>query len=110
VRRTDFSYSNTGIRFVTKRIASGAARYKLGIADAKHPLTLAGIDMARDFGHAEDYVRGMWLMLQQDEPRDLVLATGVKTTVREFVEMAFARVGVVIRSVSPKLPNGYFYS
>ncbi|KAL2842511.1 GDP-mannose 4,6-dehydratase [Aspergillus pseudodeflectus] len=85
------------IRFVTKRIASGAARYKLGIADAKHPLTLAGIDMARDFGHAEDYVRGMWLMLQQDEPRDLVLATGVKTTVRDFVEMAFARVGVVIR-------------
>jgi len=84
-----------GIGFVTKRIARAVAKYKLGIAEK--PLTLAGLDMARDWGHAADYVHGMWLMLQQDEPRDFVLATGTKTTVREFVEAAFQRVNITVR-------------
>lgn len=86
-----------GIGFVTKRIARAVAKYKLGIAE--NPLTLAGLDMARDWGHAADYVYGMWLMLQQDEPRDFVLATGTKTTVREFVEAAFQRVDITVRYV-----------
>jgi len=84
-----------GIGFVTKRIARAVAKYKLGIAEK--PLTLAGLDMARDWGHAADYVHGMWLMLQQDEPRDFVLATGTKTTVREFVEAAFQRINITVR-------------
>ncbi|KAF2758232.1 NAD(P)-binding protein [Pseudovirgaria hyperparasitica] len=84
-----------GSRFVTKRIAREAARYAQG--NAEFPLTLAGVHMSRDWGHARDYVRGIWLMLQQDTPEDLVLATGEGTTVKQFVEAAYDHVGVALR-------------
>ena len=71
------------------------AKYALGIADK--PLTLAGVEMSRDWGHAKDYVLGIWLMLQQVEARDIVLATGTRTSVQEFVEVAFKQVNVPIR-------------
>ena len=71
--------------------------------------------MARDWGHAADYVYGMWLMLQQDEPRDFVLATGTKTTVREFVKADFQRVDIAVRYVRctlefrPEISSYRFY-
>jgi GDPmannose 4,6-dehydratase len=74
------------------RIARGVAAKALRRTDM--PLTLAGVDMARDWGHSRDYVRGMWMMLQQGEPHDMVLATGRLHTVKQFVEMAFAHIGV----------------
>ena len=58
---------------------------------------MGNLDAKRDWGHAKDYVEGMWLMLQQDEPEDYVLATGVTTPVRDFVKMAFAEIGVELR-------------
>jgi GDPmannose 4,6-dehydratase len=67
------------------------ARIKLGLADE---LLLGNLDAKRDWGFAGDYVRAMWLMLQQDEPEDYVIATGVEHSVRECVELAFAHVGL----------------
>ncbi|KAH6995871.1 GDP-mannose 4,6 dehydratase [Ilyonectria sp. MPI-CAGE-AT-0026] len=84
-----------GSGFVTMRIARGVAAHVLAIADK--PLTLAGVNMARDWGHARDYVQGIWLMLQQEQPRDMVLATGKQHTVQEFVEAAFRHVGIRLR-------------
>ena len=83
-----------GETFVTRKITRAAAAIHLGMQDK---LYLGNLDAQRDWGHARDYVRGMWLMLQQDEPDDYVLATGVTTTVRQFVEWAFAEVGIAIR-------------
>ena len=60
-------------------------------------LFLGNLDAKRDWGHAQDYVEGMWLMMQQDEPEDYVLATGTTTAVREFVEMSFKEIGVELR-------------
>ena len=80
-----------GIEFVTRRITDGVARIKLGLADE---LTLGNLDAMRDWGHARDYVRAMWLMLQQDMPDDYVVATGRTASVREFCEMAFAHAGL----------------
>jgi GDPmannose 4,6-dehydratase len=80
-----------GIEFVTRKITDGAARIKLGLADT---LTLGNLDARRDWGHARDYVRAMWLMLQQPEAGDDVVATGRTTSVREFCRMAFAHVGL----------------
>lgn len=80
-----------GIEFVTRKITDGVARIKLGLADT---LELGNLDAKRDWGHAADYVRAMWLMLQQDEPDDYVIATGRTTTVREFAQLAFAHVGL----------------
>jgi GDPmannose 4,6-dehydratase len=80
-----------GIEFVTRRITDGVARIKLGLADE---LTLGNLDAMRDWGHARDYVRAMWLMLQQDTPDDYVVATGRTASVREFCEMAFAHAGL----------------
>jgi len=80
-----------GYEFVTRKITSTAARIKLGLADE---LRLGNLDAQRDWGHAKDYVRAMYLMLQQAEPDDYVVATGETHTVREFCERAFAEVGL----------------
>lgn len=80
-----------GLEFVTRKITDGVARIKLGLADE---LRLGNLDARRDWGHAEDYVKAMWLMLQMDKPDDYVIATGETHTVREFVELAFDRVGL----------------
>lgn len=78
-----------GIEFVTRKISDGVARIKLGLAKE---LRLGNLDAKRDWGFAGDYVKAMWLMLQQDEPDDFVIATGETHSVREFVELAFAFV------------------
>ena len=83
-----------GETFVTRKITRAVAAIKLGLQEK---LYLGNIDSQRDWGHARDYVEGMWLMLQQDKPDDFVLATGEMHTVREFVEKSFEFVGVKIR-------------
>jgi GDPmannose 4,6-dehydratase len=80
-----------GETFVTRKITRAAARISLGLQDK---LYLGNLDAKRDWGHAKDYVQGMWLMLQQDEPRDYVLATGKMISVREFCQHAFAAAGI----------------
>lgn len=75
-----------GIEFVTRKITDGVARIKLGHAQK---LTLGNLDAKRDWGHAKDYVKAMWLMLQQDVPDDYVVATGRTTSVRDFCRIAF---------------------
>jgi GDPmannose 4,6-dehydratase len=80
-----------GLEFVTRKVSDGVARIKLGLADH---LGLGTLDACRDWGFAGDYVRAMWLMLQQDRPDDYVVATGVAHSVRELVEIAFGRVGL----------------
>ena len=80
-----------GIEFVTRKITDGVARIKLGL---QKTLSLGNLDAKRDWGHARDYVKAMWLMLQQDTPDDYVVATGRTTTVREFCNLAFAHVGL----------------
>ncbi|MEE8578263.1 MAG: GDP-mannose 4,6-dehydratase [candidate division Zixibacteria bacterium] len=75
-----------GLEFVTRKITDGAARIKLGLAEK---LALGNLDAKRDWGFAGDYVRAMWLMLQQDEPDDYVIATGKTHSVEEFVGLAF---------------------
>ncbi|MGK9053100.1 GDP-mannose 4,6-dehydratase [Neorhizobium sp. CSC1952] len=82
-----------GETFVTRKITRAAAAIHLGLQER---LYLGNLDAKRDWGHAREYVRGMWLMLQQDEPDDYVLATGETHTVRSFVEKAFAKVGMPI--------------
>jgi GDPmannose 4,6-dehydratase len=76
-----------GIEFVTRKITDAVARIKLGLAKE---LPLGNLDAQRDWGHARDYVRAMWLMLQQDSPDDYVVATGRTTTIREFCRLAFS--------------------
>ena len=76
-----------GETFVTRKITRAVAKISLGLQDK---LFMGNIDSERDWGHAKDYVEGMWRMLQQDEPDDFVLATGIKITVREFINMSFA--------------------
>ncbi len=83
-----------GFEFVTRKITSHAARIKLGLAKE---LRLGNLDAKRDWGHARDYVRAMWLMLQQDEPDDFVISTGEQHTVSEFAEAAFAHLGLDYR-------------
>ena len=80
-----------GETFVTRKITRAAARIKLGLQDR---LFLGNLDAQRDWGHARDFVEGMWMMLQQDEPEDFVLATGQTHTVRSFCEKAFAAAGI----------------
>lgn len=80
-----------GYEFVTRKITSHVAAIKMGKADH---LQLGNLEAKRDWGHAEDYVRAMWLMLQQEEPDDYVISTGKTHTVREFCERAFAHVGL----------------
>jgi GDPmannose 4,6-dehydratase len=80
---------------VTRKISSSAAKIKLGI---ERELRLGNIEAKRDWGHAQDYVRAMWLMLQQDQPDDYVIATGQTRTVKEFVEAAFDYVDLDYRN------------
>jgi GDPmannose 4,6-dehydratase len=77
-----------GLEFVTRKVTDGVARIKLGLAAQ---LPMGNLEAHRDWGFAGDYVRAMWLMLQQDEPDDFVIATGIAHSVRELVEIAFAR-------------------
>lgn len=80
-----------GLEFVTRKITDGVARIKLGLASE---LRLGNLDAKRDWGFAGDYVRAMWLMLQQDEPRDFVIGTGETHSVEEFCRVAFEYVGL----------------
>jgi GDPmannose 4,6-dehydratase len=80
-----------GIEFVTRKVTDAAARIKLGLA---RTVELGNIDARRDWGHARDYVRAMWLMLQQPRGDDFVIATGRAASVREFCDLAFAAVGL----------------
>jgi GDPmannose 4,6-dehydratase len=80
-----------GIEFVTRKITDGVARIKLGLQEK---LTLGNLHAKRDWGHSRDYVRAMWLMLQQVEPDDYVVATGRTTSVLDFCRLAFAHVGL----------------
>ena len=82
-----------GETFVTRKITRAVAAIEMGLQDTLH---LGNIDAKRDWGHARDYVEGQWLILQQDEPDDFVLATGETHSVREFVELAFEHVGRTI--------------
>jgi GDPmannose 4,6-dehydratase len=83
-----------GLEFVTRKITHEAAKIKLGLAKELH---LGNLDAQRDWGFAGDYVRAMWLMLQQEQADDYVVATGAAHTVREFCELAFARLGMDYR-------------
>lgn len=83
-----------GETFVTRKITRAVAAIKLGRQDK---IYLGNLDAKRDWGHAREYVRGMWMMMQQDEPDDYVLATGETTPVRTFVEWAFLEVGITLR-------------
>jgi GDPmannose 4,6-dehydratase len=80
-----------GETFVTRKITRAVAKIALGLQDKFY---LGNLDAQRDWGHAKDYVRMMWMILQADQPEDWVIATGITTTVRDFVKMAFAEVGV----------------
>lgn len=82
-----------GIEFVTRKITNAAAKISLGLQDC---VELGNLDAKRDWGHSRDYVRAMWLMLQQDAPDDYVIATNETRTVREFAETAFSYVGIDI--------------
>lgn len=80
-----------GVEFVTRKVTDGVARIKLGL---QSELRMGNLDSLRDWGFAGDYVKAMWLMLQQDEPDDYVIATGQMHTVRELLEVAFSYVGL----------------
>ena len=82
-----------GLEFVTRKITDAVARIKLGVQDH---VELGSLDAKRDWGHAKDYVRAMWLLLQQETPDDYVIATNETRTVREFVETAFNHVGISV--------------
>ncbi len=93
-----------GLEFVTRKITYGVARIKLGLAKE---LRLGNLEARRDWGFAGDYVEGMWLMLQQDEPGDYVLGTGVTHSVRDFCEAAFGYVGLDYRDYVVQDPRFY---
>jgi GDPmannose 4,6-dehydratase len=82
-----------GETFVTRKITYAASKIAMGLQDC---LYLGNLSAERDWGHAKDYIEAMWLMLQQDKPEDFVIATGVTTTVREFVKMSFNELGIEI--------------
>ncbi|MFM9987020.1 GDP-mannose 4,6-dehydratase [Flavobacterium sp.] len=85
-----------GETFVTRKITRGISQMALGMQDT---LYMGNIDSQRDWGHAKDYVEAMWLVLQQDEPEDFVISTGITTKVREFIRMAFEEVGVQLEFI-----------
>ena len=84
---------NRGETFVTRKITRGVAKIALGLQDT---IYLGNLNSKRDWGHAKDYIEGMWLILQQEKAEDYVLATGITTEIREFVRMAFAEAGIEI--------------
>jgi GDPmannose 4,6-dehydratase len=83
-----------GETFVTRKITRAVAKIALGLQESVY---LGNLDSKRDWGHAKDYVEAMWLMLQQDQPEDFVIATGITTQIRDFVRMAFAEIGVALQ-------------
>ncbi len=83
-----------GETFVTRKITRGVSKIALGL---QQDLFMGNLDSKRDWGHAKDYVKAMWLILQQDKPEDFVIATGVTTKVRDFINMAFAHIGFHLR-------------
>ncbi len=92
-----------GIEFVTRKVTDGVARIKLGLRDE---LRLGNIDAKRDWGHSRDYVRAMWLMLQQETPDDYVVATGRTVTVRDMCKIAFGHIGLNVEDylvIDPEL-------
>jgi GDPmannose 4,6-dehydratase len=92
-----------GLEFVTRKVTDGAARIKLGLAET---LSLGNLDAKRDWGFAGDYVKAMWLMLQQERAEDYVIATGISHSVRDLVEVSFGHVGLDWRKhvrLDPKL-------
>lgn len=92
-----------GLEFISRKVTDGVARIKLGLADK---LRLGNLEARRDWGFAGDYVEAMWLMLQQDQPEDYVIATGESHSVRDLVEIAFGYVGLPVTPyivVDPKL-------
>ena len=80
-----------GMEFVTRKVSNGVARIKLGLQEK---ITLGNLEASRDWGFAGDYVEAMWLMVQQDEPEDYVIATGETHTIRELLELAFSAAGI----------------
>ncbi len=94
-----------GLEFVTRKITNAVARIKLGLQDE---LRLGNLDSRRDWGFAGDYVKAMWLMLQQDEPDDYVVATGETHAVREFLDLAFNHAGIKDWEKYVKLDPRYF--
>ncbi len=80
-----------GIEFVTRKISDGVAKIHLGVSDS---ITLGNLDAKRDWGYAPDYVEAIWLMMQQDQPDDYVVATGETKSIREFLDIAFNHVGI----------------
>jgi GDPmannose 4,6-dehydratase len=80
-----------GIEFVTRKITDGVARISLGLQDK---IVLGNLEAKRDWGYAPDYVESMWMMLQQNEPDDYVIATGENHSIKEFLEVAFSIVGI----------------
>ena len=80
-----------GIEFVTRKITDGVAKIKLGLEDH---ISLGNLDAKRDWGYAKDYVKAMWLMLQQDKPDDYVIATGDTWSIRQFLDAAFKHIGI----------------
>jgi GDPmannose 4,6-dehydratase len=82
-----------GETFVTRKITRAVAKIALGL---QKQMFMGNLDAKRDWGHAKDYVEGMWRILQQEVPEDFVLATGITTKVRDFIKMAFAEVGIKI--------------
>jgi GDPmannose 4,6-dehydratase len=93
-----------GLEFVTHKVTHGAARIKLGLADE---MRLGNLEAQRDWGYAGDYVEAMWLMLQQDEPDDYVIATGKTHSVRELCEVAFGYLGLDYRDYVVSDPKFY---
>ena len=85
-----------GETFVTRKITRAVAKIALGLQEK---IYLGNLEAKRDWGHAKDYVRMMWMILQADNAEDWVIATGITTTVRDFVKMAFAQVGISLRFV-----------
>jgi len=81
-----------GLEFVTRKITDGVAKIKLGLADY---ITLGNLDAKRDWGYAPDYVEAMWLMMQQENPDDFVIATGEIHSIRDFLDLAFKEVGII---------------
>jgi GDPmannose 4,6-dehydratase len=84
---------NRGETFVTRKITMAVSKIAIG---KEKVLYLGNLNSKRDWGHAKDYVEGMYLMLQQDSPEDFVLATGITTTIRDFVKLAFLEIGIMI--------------
>jgi len=91
-----------GLEFITRRVSYGVARIKLGL---QKTLKIGNLDAERDWGFSGDYVRAMWLMLQQDKPQDYVVATGITHSVRRLLEVAFGYVGLDYRDYAEVDPN-----